>query len=64
VRIRRETMKGIDHWKPIPLIENVVDGCKVTLVFDNENGKTDAKESIEKILMTSCETEKIPRTAC
>jgi len=33
-------------------------------VFDNENGKTDAKESIEKILMTSCETEKIPRTAC
>ena len=43
-------MKGIDHWKPIPLMENVVDGCKVTLVFDNESGKPDAKESIEKIL--------------
>ncbi len=56
-------MKGIDHWKPIPLMENIVDGCKVTLVFDNENGKSDAKESIEKILMASCKTDKIPRTA-
>ncbi|MFZ3131708.1 MAG: recombinase family protein [Desulfosporosinus sp.] len=23
-------MKGIDHWKPISLMENVVDGCKVS----------------------------------
>jgi len=60
---RRNAMKGIDHWKAIPLMENVVDGCKVTLVFDNESGKSDAKESIEKILITACETEKIPRTA-
>jgi len=44
-------------------MENVIDGCKVTLVFDNENGKTDVKEGIEKILLTACETEKIPRTA-